>query len=128
VEHGAGEIHPAMEKAGLRLSRRDQTASSTEITDLGNTNISRMRGCALARLGYEPDPVAGKGGGDAGDVNRYGRASGLPAVDEDITVDVINQLRTNLAALPVEDLSVDVGREKRRKPGTGVRAQGAGLR
>ena len=68
--------------------------------------------CALAQLGYEPDPVDGKGGpAPLVALNRYGRASGLSTVDEDITFDVINRLRTDLTTLPVEDLRVDLGRE-----------------
>lgn len=71
-----------------------------------------MSDCALAQLGYEPDPIDGKRGpATLVAVNRYGRASGPSAVDEDITVDVINRQKIGLATLPVEDLKVDLGRE-----------------
>ncbi len=67
---------------------------------------------ALFQLGYEPGPVDGKQGPETlAAVNRYERASGLAPVDDDITVDVINRLRTELATLPVEDLKADLGRE-----------------
>jgi TPR repeat protein len=67
---------------------------------------------ALFQLGYEPGPVDGKQGpATLAAVNRYERASGLTPVDEDITVDVIDRLRTDLATLPVENLKADLGRE-----------------
>ena len=67
---------------------------------------------ALFQLGYEPGPVDGKQGpATLAAVNRYERAAGLPPVDEDITVDVIDRLRIDLATLPVDDLKADLRRE-----------------
>jgi hypothetical protein len=67
---------------------------------------------ALFQLGYEPGPVDGKSGpATMAAVGRYGSASGLPAADDVITVEVIDRLRTELAELPADDLKADLGRK-----------------
>lgn len=67
---------------------------------------------ALFQLGYEPGPVDGiQGPETAAAVGRFERASGLKSSGQDITDDVIDRLRTELATLPVEDLKADLGRE-----------------
>jgi TPR repeat protein len=67
---------------------------------------------ALFQLGYEPGPVDGKDGpATMAAVNRYGHASGLAPAKNVITADVIDRLRSDLAALPVDDLKADLGRK-----------------
>jgi hypothetical protein len=67
---------------------------------------------ALFQLGYEPGPVDGKEGpATLAAIERYGRAADLQSAGSQITRDVVEQLRIDLAELPAEDLKADLGRK-----------------